>query len=106
MTTLDRLEFGYFPRPLTLKSGPITVCPLADLAITIANVEGSQQVEQDWIYAGPQLMHDIRGGVRKLPSPPEFSDYRRHTRLCTPRAKAKTISHFIYGLYLSSLACD
>lgn len=67
MTMLDRFEFGYFPRPLSLTSGPITVSPLADLTMTVANVEGSEQVEQDWIYAGPQFVQNIGGGVRKLP---------------------------------------
>ena len=64
---LHRLEFGYFPEPLDLASGSITVCPLADLALTVANVEGDEQVEQDWIYAPPQLVRNLSGGVRERP---------------------------------------
>lgn len=67
MTMLDRLEFGYFPNPLSLTCGPITICPLADLAVTVANVEGDDRVEQDWIYAGPQFVQDIGGDVRERP---------------------------------------
>ena len=67
MPTFHRLEFGYFPKPLDLSSGPITICQLADLALTVASVEGDDRVEQDWIFAPPQLVHDLGGGVRQRP---------------------------------------
>ncbi len=67
MPTLHRLEFGYFPEPLNISSGPITVCQLADLALTIANVEGGDQLEQGWIYAPPQLVRNLGGHVRQRP---------------------------------------
>lgn len=62
-----RLEFGYFPKPLDISSGPITVCDLADLDLTVARVEGDDQAEQDWIYAPPQLVRNLGGNVRQRP---------------------------------------
>jgi hypothetical protein len=67
MPTLHRLEFGYFPEPLEISSGAITVCQLADLALTVADVEGGDQVEQGWIYAPPQLVRNLGGHVRQRP---------------------------------------
>lgn len=62
-----RLEFGYFPQPLDLSSGPIAVSSLANLASTVASVEGDDKVEQGWIYAPPQLVRNLSGDVRQLP---------------------------------------
>ena len=67
MPAFHRLEFGYFPEPLEISSGPITVRQLANLALIVADVEGGDQVEQGWIYAPPQLVHDLGGHVRKRP---------------------------------------
>lgn len=64
---LFQLEFGYFPRPLSLTSGPIIVRPLADLALSVAKVEDDEQVERDWIYAAPQFERNMSGDVRELP---------------------------------------
>lgn len=67
MSALHRLEFGYFPKPLDISSGPITVCPLADLAMAVADIEGDDQTKGDWIYAPPQLVYNLGGGVRQYP---------------------------------------
>lgn len=67
MPTLHRLEFGYFPKPLELSSGWITVCPRADLALSVASIEGDDRVEKDWIYAPPQLVRNLGGDVRECP---------------------------------------
>lgn len=63
MPTLNRLEFGYFPRSLDISSGPISVCQLAKLALTVANIEGDDQVEDGWIYAGRQFVRSLSGKV-------------------------------------------
>ena len=65
MPALHRVEFGYFTEPLNVSSGPITVYPLVDLALTVASIEGDDHVEQDWIYAPPQLVRNMGGDVRQ-----------------------------------------
>lgn len=69
MLTLHQLEFGYFPKPLNISSGPITVCQLDDLALIVANIESSDQVENHWIYAPPRFVHSLGGNVRQRPYP-------------------------------------
>lgn len=61
------VEFGYFPERLDLSSGSISVSSRADLAETVANVEMSSQVENDWIYAPPQLLTTFGGQSRQRP---------------------------------------
>lgn len=67
MTVRDRLEFGYFPKPLSFTYGPITVVPLADIAMTVDNLESSEEVENGWIYSGPQFVHKLGVGLFQRP---------------------------------------
>lgn len=67
MKIFHRLEFGYFPQPLNLSSGAIRILTLPDLETTVADLKSSQEVEKDWIYAGPQLVHHLGVGVLQRP---------------------------------------
>ena len=64
-----RVEFGYHPEPLHLRAGPITVEPLPELAEIVADMETSDGIENDWIYAPPQEVRATGGMVRTLPYP-------------------------------------
>lgn len=61
------LEFGYFPQPLNLSSGAIRILTLPDLETTVADLKSRPEVEKDWIYAGPQLVHQLGVGVVQRP---------------------------------------
>lgn len=67
--TAHRLEFGYHPGPLQLQAGPVTVEPLPTFADAIAELESSEGVVKDWIYAPPQQVRDFGGVVKTLPYP-------------------------------------
>lgn len=54
MGTAISAEFGFYPQPLDLAAGPITIVTLPDLDQTVASVEASKEVDGDWIYSGPE----------------------------------------------------
>ena len=61
-------EFGFYPQPLEIKAGPITVMPLPDLEQTTSDVLASDGVEDNWLYAPPQQVRDFMSGkVRERP---------------------------------------
>ena len=62
-------EFGFYPKPLHIKEGAITISTLPDLDSKVSEVS-SDGVEKDWAYAPPHYQRDfMSGGVRKLPYP-------------------------------------
>jgi hypothetical protein len=83
--TARRLEFGYHPGPLHLQAGPVTIVPLPDLAETVADMETGESAHNDWIYAPPQQVRVLGGGVQTLPypadvQPPENAHHRARRR--------------------------
>jgi hypothetical protein len=63
-----KLEFGYYPRDLSLAAGAVTVAALPDLATTVASSESSEGVEKGWIYAPQQQLRNFMiGSVRDRP---------------------------------------
>lgn len=68
MTAL-RLEFGYSPDRLEISAGEITVAPLLEQRQRVADVESSEGVESDWIYAPLQQVRNFGGSVRDCPYP-------------------------------------
>ena len=61
-------EFGFYPQPLQIKAGPVTVSPLPDLERTASDVLASDGVEDNWFYAPPQQVRDFMSGkVREHP---------------------------------------
>jgi len=62
-------EFGYYPQPLDLTSGPVTIATLADLEQTVTDVTNDEMVDGEWIYCGPQLTQNFGGEVFERPYP-------------------------------------
>ena len=65
---LLKKNFGFYPDPLRIEAGPITISPRPDLEQVVSDVLASDTVEDGWIYAPAQRVHDIMSGrVRELP---------------------------------------
>lgn len=65
----ERAEFGYWPDAVKLSAGQIRIDPLPDLDASVASVVGDDGVEDGWIYAPPQQVTVLGGGVRTRPYP-------------------------------------
>jgi len=67
---LLRQRFGFYPHPLNIQAGPISISPLGELGQTAKDLAASIQVESNWIYAPPQReTHFPSGRERVLPYP-------------------------------------
>ena len=63
-----RKKFGFYPQPLQIKAGSVTVSPLPDLERTASDILALDGVEDNWIYAPPQQVCDFMSGkVRERP---------------------------------------
>ena len=60
--TNAKKEFGFYPKPLQIKAGAITVSPLPDLDRIASDVLASDHVEDSWFYAPPQQVRDFMSG--------------------------------------------
>lgn len=56
-------EFGYWPRNQAVASGPISIVPLADIDVTVADVAANDGVEKGWIYPPIQQVKHFPSGV-------------------------------------------
>ena len=60
--------FGFYPKPLRVKTGSIRVRPLPEYDEVVEEVLSSDQVDNGWIYAPPQQTHDFMSGqIRERP---------------------------------------
>ena len=50
-TTVQPVEFGFYPDPLQIKAGPVTISPLPDLDRIASGVSAFGRIKGDWIYA-------------------------------------------------------
>ena len=68
-TTVQSVEFGFYPDPLPIEAGPVTISPLPDLERIASGVRGdSSRIENNWYYAPPQQGHHFPSGeVRERP---------------------------------------
>ena len=67
-TMLHKKTFGFYPDPLRIEAGPITIIPRPDHERVVSDVLTSDTVEDGWIYAPAQQVRDITSGrVRELP---------------------------------------
>ena len=63
-------EFGFYPYPLRLKAGPVTISPLPDLKRITSDVPAYGRIEGDWIYAPLEQLHHFTsdgGRIRERP---------------------------------------
>ena len=65
----QRSEFGYFPRPLDITVGPVSIATLAGLPETVADIEADPGREGKWIYAPLQPVAHLGGGTSVRPYP-------------------------------------
>ena len=70
-TTVQHVkEFGYYPDPLPIKTGPVTISSLPDLEQIANGVRASSSIENNWYYAPPQQVRDLPSReVRERPYP-------------------------------------
>ena len=67
---MGRIEkaFGFFPRPLQVDIGAVSIRPLAEFDETVDGVRSSDRVHNVWIYAGLQQSRDrLSGKIRERP---------------------------------------
>jgi len=63
-----RLEFGYCPTPLQLRTAALAIELLPRLTETVAQIESDDGVDKEWIYAPAQQVHDFgTRTIRTLP---------------------------------------
>lgn len=65
----ERILFGYYPHPLDISSGPVSISTRADVAQSVADVEGDDGREGVWIYAPLQPVAHLGGGRSVRPYP-------------------------------------
>ena len=59
---------GFYPEPLRIDAGPVSIRPLANLEAIVESVFAADEVEDGWIYAQPQQTRDVMSGeVRTVP---------------------------------------
>lgn len=67
-TTGQPVEFGFYPAPLQIEAGPVTISPLPDLDRIASRVRACSRIEKNWYYAPPQQRRDFPSGeVRECP---------------------------------------
>jgi hypothetical protein len=98
--TAHRLEFGYHPGPLHLQAGPVTIEALPTLAKAVADAEADDGIVDGWLYAPPQKVRLLGGGVRTLPYPTRiFGLPRTHV---IEHATAESDDQLIFHLWALS----
>ena len=55
-------RFGFYPEPLRIDAGPVSVRPLANLEAIVESVFATDEIEDGWIYAPPQRTRDVMSG--------------------------------------------
>ena len=69
-TTVQPVEFGFYPDPLQIEAGPVTIGPLPDLERIASDLLASSSIEKNWLYPPPQQKRDFPSGeARELPYP-------------------------------------
>ncbi len=63
-----RKEFGFYPQPLEIKAGPVTVSSLPNIERTASDMLTDDGIENNWVYALPQQHREfVSGKIRELP---------------------------------------
>lgn len=64
-----KAEFGYYPHPLDIAAGDITVATLPDRDEAVKDVTEDDCVDAHWIYSGPKCKKFLGGPTVELPYP-------------------------------------
>ena len=54
--------FGFYPIPLKIDAGPVSICTLPNLDEVVEDINVSGLVHKDWIFAPPQRTRDFISG--------------------------------------------
>lgn len=97
---VGRAEFGYYPRHLAVNSGPIQIETLPGLDETVRELEASDGVEGDWIYAPlQQVRHFPSGAILTRPYPARiFGLPKTHTLTHSAADGADHIAFHLWAL--------
>ena len=61
-------DFGFYPEPIQIDAGPVSVRPLSALAAIVDGVSARDSIQNDWIHAPYQQVHEfVSGEIRMLP---------------------------------------
>ncbi len=60
------VPFGYYPRPLDITAGPVTIRTLPNLDETVTAIAQNEGLESGWLYAPPQGVRDFMSGEVRL----------------------------------------
>lgn len=93
-------EFGYYPRLLDVDIGSVKVESLDDLEQTVSDMENSEGIEKDWIYAPLQCRRNLgHDGVEVLPySSRVFGLPKTHVITHTSADNTEHLDFLIWGL--------
>src|SRR5947208_2038612 len=60
------MNFGFYPLPLDLTAGDVTIKTLDDLDSKVAALRDSEGIEGDWCHAPPQEVQGVTPGVVRV----------------------------------------
>jgi len=100
MTVTHSIQFGYYPKPLDLLSGEIAIATLPHLSQTVADIESSREVDQNWIYAPPQFVQQLGGCMYQRPYPARIFGLPK-THVIT-HTSSDDANHLIFHLWALS----
>lgn len=91
------LDFGFYPRPLHLSARDLSIETLDGLDEKVADVKSSDGIEGDWIYAPPQQVHILGGGIAESPYSSRVFGLPKTHRI--EHANAVSPEHVIFHLW-------
>lgn len=94
------LSFGYYPRPLEISAGAITITSIPGLAAVVESLQGRGDVEDHWIYAPISEVSYQDGGIKLKPYPDRVFDLPK-THLFS-HASADNEEQIIFHLWVLS----
>ena len=95
------MQFGFYPEPLDIDVGSVSIRTLPNLDATVGAVAASEETEDGWRYAPPRRVRDnMSGGIRTSPySKRVFRLPRTHT---LEHAAAEGNEHLEFHIWVLS----
>jgi hypothetical protein len=95
MVSAMHADFGWYPEPLNINIGAVSVSTLPDLDGNTNWVGQDNGVEGDWIYAPMRRQHVMGHGIRMLPYPSRIFGLPKTHRLTHAAADGKEHLDFL-----------